>query len=83
MAEVKEIHYLVGVVDEPVSHIHAKDQETAVREFVNGANEYGYDAENYDGAEVLVVAYSKVDEYAVNIVPPTDPELTIEKIVLK
>ncbi len=81
MAEdTKEIHYLVGVADQPVAHIHATDQKTAVKEFVQGANEYGYDSDEYDGEDVIVVAFSKVDVYLVEIVPPTDPQLTIEKV---
>ncbi len=62
-----------------MSHIHAVDQKAAVEAFVRGENEYCYNQDEYDGEDVIVVAYSKVDTYLVEIVPPTDPELKIEK----
>ncbi len=79
MPDTKEIHYLVGTDDEHAQHINATSQEKAVAKFVNGENEYGYDADEFDGCEVIVVAYSKVDTYSVDVIPPTDPELQIVK----
>ena len=82
MADANDnIHYLVGVADEPVQHIHAKDQEGAIREFVNGDNYMGYEADEFDGQDVIVVAYSKVQVYAVDIEPPTEANVQLRKVV--
>ncbi len=79
MAE-NDIHYLVGTQDEPVSHIHAVDQEAAIKEFVNGGNWNGYEAEEFDGEDIIIVAYAKVQVYVTEIVPPVEQEISITKV---
>ena len=79
----KKVHYLVGTTDEPVQHIYASDQEAAVKEYVSGNNYNGYDVEEFDGEDVLVVAYSKVDVYQVTIEPPTEANVALRKVTTK
>jgi hypothetical protein len=76
-----DIHYLVGSADDGdgVEHIHAESQEAAVDKFINGGNGYGYDAEHYDGDEIMVVPLSKVDSWNIEVVPPTKVEVKLTK----
>ncbi len=79
MAE-NDIHYLVGTQDEPVSHIHAVDQEAAVKAFMNGENWNGYEADEFDGEDIIIVAYSKVQVYLTEIVPPVQQDISLTKV---
>lgn len=76
------IHYLVGNADdgsEGVEHIWADSQEDAVTLYVKGENQYGNDAEHYDGYEIMIVPLSKVDSWSVEIVQPTELEVQLTK----
>ena len=79
-ADPHTIHYLVGTADEPVSHIYAVDQEAAVKAFVNGENYNGDEAEEFYGEDVIIVAYSKVQVYAVETVEPVKLEIKLRKV---
>jgi hypothetical protein len=78
------IHYLVGNADdgsEGVEHVWADSQEEAVEQYVKGENQYGNDAEHYDGYEIMVVPLSKVDSWSVEIVQPVELEVKLTKAV--
>jgi hypothetical protein len=75
-----DTHYYITseVVDMQVSHISAPNQEEAVMRYVQGENDYGYDASFFDGYEVLIVAESKVDTWRVD--EPPVPTVLITKV---
>jgi hypothetical protein len=76
MAE-KKIHYYVtceGFVEAP-SCVYATSQAEAIRQFIEGDNDYGYTAEDFDGYTIQIVAASKVSEYVVEVQPRPEYEL--------
>ena len=82
MSKENEVHYLVGsdVINELPTHLHAANQEEAVKKYVNGENEYDYQAEEFDMAEVMVVPMSKVKIYRVETIQPTEFEVRIKRL---
>ncbi len=75
-------HYMVGseATDSKVEHIHANNQEEAVKKFVTGDNDGGFLAKEFDGYDIYVVAASKVSEFTVEITPPTTEQVKIVKV---
>jgi ABC-type proline/glycine betaine transport system substrate-binding protein len=69
MADVKNVHYYVGCADvtDDVVCIWAPNQEDAVRQYLDDGGVYGYDKEDYDGMQIMIVPASKVDYWSVEI----------------
>ena len=75
-------HYMVGseAVDNKVEHIHADNQEEAVKAFVSGENDYGYDAKMFNSYDIHIVAASKVSIFTVEITPSTAEQVKVVKV---
>ena len=75
-------HYLVGseTMDGKAEHVHADNQEEAIKKFISGDNDYGYTAEEFEGFDIYIVAISKVSEYTIEITPPTVEQVKVVKV---
>ncbi len=74
-------HYLVGAEDEGrVEHIHADSQEEAVKAYLSGENDMGYEAEDFEGDRIIIVAFSNTSAFEVEVIPPTEVEVKLTKV---